>query len=422
MTAPELGSHDPRRRQDGLGWVTSALFPDPRVELHVSAARSQPRLPPGHTRLPSYAIVPFASRPRFLVPLSSRRTAWRSLRAYNALRPPNVRAARAGLSVLARLGAFSLPTASRLTATAPADITRAEVDLAHHLSIELGVSGLAGACGIRPPDPNHKPTLQLFDPTGRVVGFAKVGWNDATRQLVAAEATALQSLDLSSPDHPIVPRVMLTTQWCGQSVVVVEPLPPGIRGVQSNDPVRVTETLVVARRGGPPTTPRPLAGSPFIERTQHAAASTAVRDVVGNRLAELTDRFVRLSGETAVEFGWWHGDWVPWNLGTVDGRLVAWDWEHSGPDIPVGADIAHDGFQRAFILQHLHLSTAVERANAQLARTSPRLGLSPPQRRVVLVAYLIEMWLRAQRLAAGGGGWNPALHPGLLDEIERHLS
>jgi hypothetical protein len=370
----------------------------------------------------SYAVVPFASRPRFLAPLASRRIASKSLRAYNSLRPRNVRMARTGLSVLAQIGTFSLPIASRLTVTAPADIPRADIDLAHHLSLELSVDGLVGACGVRPPDPNHKPTLQLFDASGGVVGFAKVGWNDATRELVSREAAALEQVDRSSPDHPIVPRVVLTTQWCGQTVVVVEPLPSRIRGISSRDPVRVREAIVIARRGGSPHEPQSLAGSRFMARTLLAANSPSVRETVGDRLAAITERFGRLCGATAVEFGWWHGDWVPWNLGTVDGRLVAWDWEHSGPDMPLGSDIAHDAFQRAFVLEHLDASTAIERADAQLGRTSAQLGLSPTQRHVVLVAYAIEMWLRAHRLATGGGGWNPAMHPRLLDEIERRLA
>jgi hypothetical protein len=194
-----LAPDDPRNRRDGLGWVTTALFPDPRISLHVGTRRSLPNLPPDHTPLMSYAVVPSASRPRFLVPMVNRCVASRSLSAYNALRPPNVRAARAGLSVLARLGAFDLPMASRLTVTAPSDIARVDVDLTHHLATELGISDLAGACGVRPPDPNQKPTLQLFDNSGRPVGFAKVGWNDATRNLVTAEVRALEQADCSHP-------------------------------------------------------------------------------------------------------------------------------------------------------------------------------------------------------------------------------
>jgi hypothetical protein len=418
----DLGPDDPRSRHDGLGLLTTALFPDPRVRLHVGAARSQPALPPDHVQLTSYAVVPSASRPRFLVPLLSRRTASKSLRHYNALRRRKVRAARVGLSMLARLGAFNLPAASRLTVTAPAEIAQADMDLIHHLSIELGLSDLAGACGVRTPDPNYKPTVQLFDNSGCPVGFAKVGWNDATRSLVAAEARALQQVPHASPDHPIVPRVLLTTEWRGQTVVVVEPLPSRIRRIGRSEAVRVTEALVIARRGGPPKPPQALAASPFIKRTLQAARSPMVHDAIGDVLAVLTERFARLSGDTAVEFGWWHGDWVPWNLGTVDGRLVAWDWEHSGPDMPVGSDIAHDALQRAIVLDGLDVSAAVERVRSQLVRTSPQLGLSTIQRDVVLVAYLIEMWLRTHRLAAGGGGWNPSLHPGLLHEVERRLA
>lgn len=425
MTSPPFGEPDPddlRTRCDGLGWVTTALFPDPRVHLHLGAVRSQPGPPSGLVQLASYAVVPSATKPRFLVPLVSRHVAASSLNAYNALRPRNVRAARSGLSALARLGAFSLPIASRLTVSAPSDIPRADVDLTHHLAIELGVPDLAGACGVRPPDPNGKPTLQLFDNSGRPVGFAKVGWNDATRNLVAIEARALQQVDRSSSEHPIVPRVVLTTEWCGRKVVVVEPLPSRVRALRPSDEVRVNEALVIARRGGPPNPRQPVAESSFMKRIVRAASTPAVHAAVGDRLAALTERFARLSVDAAVEFGWWHGDWVPWNLGTVDGRLVAWDWEHSGPDMPVGSDIAHDAFQRALVLHRLDASQAAERAHAQLVRKAPQLGVTTSDCRVVLVAYLIEMWLRTHRLAAGGAGWNAALHPGLLDELQRRLA
>ena len=41
----------------------------------------------------------------------------------------------------------------------------------------------------------------------------------------------------------------------------------------------------------------------------------------------------------------------------------------------------------------------------------------------MVTGYLVEMWLRTWRLAAGGAGWNPALHPGrsarvLLEDVE----
>ncbi|PWR12748.1 hypothetical protein DKT68_02545, partial [Micromonospora acroterricola] len=130
----------------------------------------------------------------------------------------------------------------------------------------------------------------------------------------------------------------------------------------------------------------------------------------------------RRHGGTAVEFGHWHGDWVPWNLGRHAGRLVAWDWEHSGPDVPVGFDLAHDAFQRSLVLRGEPAAVAAAAADGHLERHGERLGLGPAQRRLVVDAYLVEMWLRTWRLADAGAGWNAALHPALLDVIEKRHS
>lgn len=135
-------------------------------------------------------------------------------------------------------------------------------------------------------------------------------------------------------------------------------------------------------------------------------------------MAALTSRH----GDTAVEFGHWHGDWVPWNLGVHAGRLVAWDWEHSAPDVPLGFDLAHDAFQRALVLRGEPASAAARAVDAHLDRYGAELGLGPAPRRLVTDAYLLEMWLRTWRLADAGAGWNAALHPALLDVIEKRHS
>jgi hypothetical protein len=51
------------------------------------------------------------------------------------------------------------------------------------------------------------------------------------------------------------------------------------------------------------------------------------------------------------------------------------------------------------------------------------LGLdSAAKRRFVADAYLIELWLRTCELSAGGAGWNPKLHPALLDVLVERLN
>ncbi|MEU0551768.1 hypothetical protein [Micromonospora sp. NPDC005979] len=419
MTTGVAPATDPRSRVDGLGWVSRAVFPDDRVHLTVGGA-----VPAGQRTVARYAVVPSVARARFLVPLGAPRAGAASLLAYNALRPPKVRAFRAALGGLARLGGAGLAPFPTLTVSVPVGAPVVDLVLTERLAAALGGTPLLAACGVRPPDPNAKPTLQLFTVDGRPRGYAKIGWNDATRALVTAEAAALRALRVVAgvPDHPAPPGLLTETAWAGQAVAVIEPLPPDVRGVPADDPPRIAALLAVARRGGEPGVPRPLASSTFLARLAAQAERAAMAGSAGARAVAAVAALARRHGDTAVEFGHWHGDWVPWNLGTHDGRLVAWDWEHSGPDVPVGFDLAHDAFQRSLVLRGESAEVAAAAVDACLGRHGGRLGLDAERCALVADGYLLEMWLRTWRLADAGAGWNPALHPALLDVIEKRHS
>ncbi|WP_422739591.1 hypothetical protein ACN263_10385 [Micromonospora sp. WMMD729] len=417
MTTEVTPATDPRSRVDGLGWVSRAVFPDDRVHLTLGGA-----VPDGQRAVARYAVVPSVPRARFLVPLGAPRAGAASLLAYNALRPPKVRVMRAALGGLARFGAAGLAPFPTLTVSVPVGAPVADLVLTERLAGALGGTPLLAACGVRPPDPNAKPTLQLFTVDGRPRGYAKIGWNDATRALVTAEAAALRALRAVTgvPDHPTPPGLLTETAWAGQAVAVIEPLPPDVRGVPVDDPPRIAALLAVARRGDAPGVSRPLASSTFLARL--AAQAQRATGAAGARAVAAVDALARRHGDTTVEFGHWHGDWVPWNLGTHDGRLVAWDWEHSGPDVPVGFDLAHDAFQRSLVLRGEPAAVAAVAVDAWLGRHGGRLGLDAARCALVADAYLVEMWLRTWRLADAGAGWNPALHPALLDVIEKRHS
>lgn len=418
MTEPSTSGADPRTRTDGLGWVTRAVFGAEQVGLTVDGA-----LPARHRAVARYAIVPSVQRARFLLPLGSPRATAASLLAYNALRPPRVRAVRAVLGGLARLGGMELGRFPVLTVSLPDAVAVDEALLVHRLAALLGGGAVYAACGVRPPDPNHKPTLQLFAPNGRPLGFAKIGWNDATRALVTAEAAALRELPVLArvPDHPVAPRLRAELRWGGRSIALVQPLPPAVRGLSTTAGPEVAAVLAVARRGRPPAPLRPLAGSSFLARltrTAHRAAATMPADT---RAVVAVAGLASRHGETRVEFGHWHGDWVPWNLGRHAGRLVAWDWEHSAEDVPVGFDLAHDAFQRALVLRGSSVAAAASTVDLQLRRYGDALGLNQAGQRLVADAYLLELWLRTWRLASAGAGWNPALHPALLELIVQRV-
>ncbi|MCW3843024.1 hypothetical protein ONA70_23270 [Micromonospora yasonensis] len=402
---------DPRGRRDGIGWVSRAIFGDERLWLGVAPGAATP--PPGHRTVARYAVVPSVERAKFLLPLASRRVGAASTLAYNALRPPRVRANRLAVGVLAGLGATRLARLPVLNVAAPGGVDPAEVLLIAYLA---GAEGrpLHAAIGIRPPDPHHKPTLQLFDDRGVAWAYAKVGWNDATRAMVRAEADALREQPRDVGDLPAVPRLLRELGWGDLAVTLVEPMPAGVRRLSRPDRPELAAMLAIARRGGPPTPPRPLAGSPFL--ADLAARADRAGGPVVPALAALADRH----GTTTLEFGHWHGDWVPWNLGVHRGRLHAWDWENSGPGRPVGFDLAHQAFQSALSLRGRPVPEAASGMAAALDRYGESLGLDPARRRLVGDAYLVELWLRTAELAAGGG-WSDKLHPALLHLLADRL-
>ncbi|WKU05236.1 hypothetical protein [Micromonospora sp. HUAS LYJ1] len=401
---------DPRTRQDGLGWVTRAIFADPRIWLGMPPDP----VPATHRPVARYAVVPSAERARFLLPLASRRVGAASTLAYNALRPPRVRANRLAVGVLAGLGVTGLARMPVLTVALPTDADPAELLLAAHLG-RLAGRPLHAAIGIRPPDPHHKPTLQLFDDRGVARAYAKIGWNDATRAMVRAEAAALRELPRDGGDFPDVPRLLREVQWGDLAVTLVEPMPARVRRPRRPLRPEVAAMLAVARRGGPPSTPRPLSGSAFLaDLTARAAAA-------GGPVVAAVAALAARDGDRPVEFGHWHGDWVPWNLGRHRGRLVVWDWENSGTDRPLGFDLAHQGFQSALSLHGRDVAGASGEMTGMLDRHGAAFGLDPAGRRFVADAYLVELWLRTAELAAGGGGWSATLHPALLHTLADRL-
>ncbi|MFC7547011.1 hypothetical protein [Plantactinospora sp. GCM10030261] len=412
MTAP-VAAPDPRDRADGLGWVTRAVFADARLRVGIG---------PIEEAAMRFAVVPSVRRARFLLPLAGRPVAAAALLAYNALRPTPVRLARAAVGAAARLGAARLAPFPMLSIAVPAGVDPTEVLLTHRLTAALGGERLHAAIGVRPPDPNRKPTLQLFDDGGRPRGYAKIGWNGATRDLVRAEGATLTRLPTApvDPAYPLVPRLLTTTEWGGQQVAVIAPLPPDVRRLADPRSPRLAAIRAVSRGDAAEAVVRPLAGSPLHRRFAAAAARAAAVD--HGRCARAVTALVDRCGRMPMEFGCWHGDWVPWNLGQLGDRLVAWDWEHAGTGVPLGFDLVHQAFQEALVVAGRPVDRAARAAETAVRRYGAELGLDPAVGTAVVDAYLIEMWLRTWRLAVGGAGWNPALHPGLLDLLDSRLS
>jgi hypothetical protein len=129
--------------------------------------------------------------------------------------------------------------------------------------------------------------------------------------------------------------------------------------------------------------------------------------VLADAIEALLEALRAAYGAIELPFGRWHGDWSPWNLGLAQGRVWAWDWEYSRPDVPRGVDLPHYHFQTAFILERRPLSEAFEAASERGGPLLRALGLDEPQARVALGVHAALIGARYLDAAVAGAAPNP---------------
>lgn len=363
-----------------------------------------------YQRAYSYAVLPKLAAPRLLLPADSWRAAACSFRVrYAGQRPVMTRIAYglAGRSVWARM-AQALPL-DRLDVLQRADLDADQVSLlllAEHLSGVLGTRVLLGA-GVAARDPHQTVSLHALTGDGIPVGFVKVAWNELTRRLLRGEAEALERF---STDRTLgfvrPPRVLYHAPWGRFEVLVTEPLPirSDRRSSRFSRRPEVDGALDIAWSGV--RDHQPVVDSVYWKRTLQRME--ALRAEAGEPAAEALDCAARrlevLGRDGAIDFGPWHGDWLPWNYSVRDGQLLAWDWEYATDAAPVGFDLLHFFFGTSFFRDQLDGVSSLRVAEERGTPLLRLLGLDRRRARLVYTLYVLEMLLRRLDIEVNGGG------------------
>jgi hypothetical protein len=358
-------------RADWLRELVPVLWPAPAA---VALGRDRR---PGAQR--SYLVLPSLARPRLLVPRRTRRAAGGAVSGYgeqsSAARRAAVRLAAAALTA----GAGDLLVRDRLDVAGAGTIE-------DHLAGELGRPVLV-SLHLGPARANRKPVLQLLDPGGGTVGFAKVATTELAGRLVAAETATLRTLAGAGLTRLTPPRVLSGGTWRGLPVLVQSPLP--VRTPRRPSTARLAAaTAEVAAVGG--ITTQPLDGPYLAGLRERVAALPAgpTRDGLGGALDAL-----RPAG-TALRIGSWHGDWTPWNTAVVADTVLAWDWERFAGGVPVGFDTLHYDLQpRALARVDAAGAAAAESVRRAAGLLAP-MGVPAASAPVVAVLYLVEILTR----------------------------
>ena len=261
----------------------------------------------------------------------------------------------------------------------------------------VGRTDLSTALILGRERPNRKPVLKLLAPNGEPVAFAKVGWNDVSRDLVRHEAGVLTEMDTDArrPSSFRVPSVIAYDPGERVDLLLVTPVPQatGLRGGPPSDvPMRATHEVAV----GNGVTWDELAESAYWS-SLHRRVTDATADpgnAVGPAQAQLFERLAEAYGSREIPFGSWHGDWTPWNMARVDDTLYVWDWERAEGPVPVGLDLMHFDFDVRVKIDGRSAERAV---HDSMTASGPRLGaLGLPSGLSHLLAalHLLEMTLR----------------------------
>lgn len=403
----------PRRPSPaGLAWLGQALG-------------AVPPDGPGDGRH-AYVLLPSASRPQLLVPLSER-GAWASLHQHSDASPLKVRAAKELMAWACRLrlaGAiFSPPMLDSLVglgtgSCAWPDLIR-EVFGRHDLAVAISVGQVR---------PQIKPILHVSTQSGQLLGHIKIGWNDVTRSLVRREAASLTSLAGGATVSGAVgdgafrfPQVLYHGSRHGREILAVSDIggSPWYRRRRMALPISATWRVGHAlgiQRGT-------LGASRFwfelSQRSKRLSELDALDARIVTALARARDRTGSHYASTEFDFGLVHGDWAPWNMASTGSSLAVWDWERSHPHGPIGFDGVYFRFQVELWIRQLPPVQALNRTRNCLPDVMVASGASPDAGPAVLCLVLLEVALRQLEGVAVGAAVPGGVYRALTDLLER---
>jgi hypothetical protein len=378
-------------------------------------------LPPGYRRVEQFAALPAGPGRSFLVSLAARRGSASALTAYNALRPPRKRAVRSAIGLGLRSGIAQPLLRDKIDIGVRAGASHEELAcdlLTEHLRQQLGSGPVVMVVG-GGDGPYRKPVLQVFSIAGEPLSYVKVGWNDWTRAGVRREAAAL----LECAGRPMqlgVPRLLGLSSWHGLDLLMTAPMPRRVRRLSAASPLPAAASLLEISQLSRSYT-EPLASSPWWRGVRSRIESTVTDLPARSLLEELAGQLELSYGRVPLDFGFCHGDLVPWNLARLGERLYAWDWESSAPDAPLGFDAVHFHFQLAFVGHGLPVGEAASLASRAAWPMLRELGVPTANCGLVATLHLVELFLRHEEARTAAGDADGRFYPAVADVLGQRL-
>ncbi len=237
--------------------------------------------------------------------------------------------------------------------------------------------------------PNAKTVAMVISDAGEALCFAKFGSEAMTNDLVAHESAILEQFE--NTDMPVImPRRLYSGTWAGgHNVLITAPLQ--LEPLKSD--ARIAHQAADAFAFRNLVTSSALRESTYwlqiIKRVGKLCDSGNGSDAILTTVARIEQAW----GDCHFDFGASHGDWTRANLGIVEGRVAALDWERCTKLAPRGIDIAHftisENSSRSF-----NRSLDIERVAENVRQYLNSAGLLPDDAESLVMLALLQMVIR----------------------------
>ena len=237
--------------------------------------------------------------------------------------------------------------------------------------------------------PNPKAVVVAISDAGEALCFAKFGTEALTNDLVAHESAILEQF--ADTDMPlIVPAPLYSGTWAGtHNVLITAPLKlESLNG----------DTSIVHKAADAFACQNLVTNSALNNSDYWCQIGERIRelDPDGNsnqNLLATANKIEQVWGDHQFDFGASHGDWTRANVGMVDGRLAAFDWERCTKLAPRGIDIAHFAISEN-LFRPFSKTLDVNRAKQDIGQYFKSAGLQADNAESLITLALLEMVIR----------------------------
>lgn len=366
----------PWQRNRRLAAVVQSLFPGTDS---VHTPRRGTGRQPGTT---DYVLIPSVDNVKLMLPTDPTAVTAAGIRNYRPYSSRRDKMKRQAIAV-----AMAAGLGARMCDRLRVDNSSATVT--SHLNDVLGRDVLIGL-HMGPARAVEKPVLQVMNPTGTTLAFAKLGDSNFSRNLVRSEADAISFLNDLNLTALRVPQMLHQGTWNGNEILVQEAL-HGSSISDLSEPRFIQAMIEVARCQ--PTMHPPLADSPYLAGLhRHIAHLDQTADV--ERIELALRSLERAHSATAVELGASHGDWAPWNMSTNGDQALVWDWEMFRTGVPVGFDAIHFDVQESVVRRSTPPREALASVMSKSSALLAPFGISRSAGQLTVRLYAIDLAVR----------------------------